>query len=81
MEDKLLVYRLKAGSEDALKRIYEKYENYLFAIAVNLLHDNAAADYKGAKLKTTATKKLYIETQPEFPEGLFDLDSLPKEFE
>ncbi len=44
MEDKLLVYRLKAGSEDALKRIYEKYENYLFTIAVNLLHDNAAAE-------------------------------------
>lgn len=44
MEDKLLIYRLKAGSPEAMKRIYEKYENYLFTIALNLLRNPAAAE-------------------------------------
>ncbi len=39
MEDKLLVFRCKQGSRDALRRIYEKYRDYLLILAVALSHD------------------------------------------
>jgi len=54
---------------------------YWYPKTIEVKQTGIRTDYKEAKLKTTATKKLYIETQPEFPEGLFDLDNLPKEFE
>ena len=39
MEDKLLVYRCKQGSRDALRRIYDKHRDYLLILAVALSHD------------------------------------------
>ena len=44
MEDKLLIWKLKHGSRDALCRIYEKYRDDLVRIAAGLLHDVAAAE-------------------------------------
>jgi hypothetical protein len=40
MEDKLLVFRCKRGSKEALSRIYEKYEKDLVLLAVALLNDS-----------------------------------------
>ena len=39
MEDRLLVLRCKQGSRDALRRIYEKYRDYLLILAIALSHD------------------------------------------
>lgn len=45
LEDKLLLLRFKYGSNDALRRVYEKYRVYLLRLAVALLHDvNVAED-------------------------------------
>src|SRR4030042_6191018 len=45
MEDKLLILRFKAGSTEALCRIYEKYEGIVRTVAAGLLNDvNAAQD-------------------------------------
>ena len=45
MEDRLLVLKCKQGSRDALRRIYEKYRDYLLILAVALSHDvNLAED-------------------------------------
>jgi hypothetical protein len=40
IEDELLKLRFKRGSEDALRRIYEKYLNYLLSVAMTELSDN-----------------------------------------
>ena len=39
MEDVLLVFRCKQGSTEALRRIYEKYRDYLLILAIALCHD------------------------------------------
>ena len=44
MEDKLLVFRCKRGSKDALGRIYEKYKTDLLVLAMALLNDTSAAE-------------------------------------
>jgi|WetSurMetagenome_2_1015567.scaffolds.fasta_scaffold83967_2 RNA polymerase sigma-70 factor, ECF subfamily len=44
IEDKLLLYRFKRGSPDALRRIYQKYEVYLLTIATALLNDRGSAE-------------------------------------
>ena len=45
IEDKILLWKFKHGSSDALSRIYEKYKSDLFSLANSLLHDlNAAED-------------------------------------
>ena len=44
LEDKLLIWKLKYGSRDALCRIYQKYRNDLFALAVALSNDKALAE-------------------------------------
>jgi len=44
LEDKMLVWKFKAGNKEAFHRIYNKYEIYLLTLAVNLLHDTAAAE-------------------------------------
>ncbi len=45
MQEKLLIWKFKCGSSDALCRIYEKYEDYMLTVAVSLLNDiNAAED-------------------------------------
>jgi RNA polymerase sigma factor (sigma-70 family) len=43
MEDELLKLRFKLGSEDALRRIYEKYLDYLLSVAMAFLNDAHAA--------------------------------------
>lgn len=45
MEDKLLIFRCKRGSTDAVRRIYEKYRDKLLILAIALLNDvNSAED-------------------------------------
>jgi RNA polymerase sigma factor (sigma-70 family) len=44
IEDELLKWRFKRGSKDALRRIYEKYLNYLLTLAMALLNDAAQAE-------------------------------------
>jgi len=45
LEDKLLAWQFRKGSRAALRRIYEKYYDYLLTVATALLHDvNAAED-------------------------------------
>jgi RNA polymerase sigma-70 factor (ECF subfamily) len=44
MKDRLLIWRFKCGSSDALCRIYEKYEDYMLTLAVSLLNDVSAAE-------------------------------------
>ena len=45
MEDRLLIWRFKRGSPDALRRIYEKYKNDLLKLAISLVSDvNTAED-------------------------------------
>jgi RNA polymerase sigma-70 factor (ECF subfamily) len=44
MEDKLLIWKFKHGSSDALCRIYVKYEDNMLTSAVSLLNDLSAAE-------------------------------------
>ena len=44
MEDRLLIWKLKKGSNEALCRIYEKYEEHLLASAISLLYDVGSAE-------------------------------------
>jgi len=44
MEDKLLIWRFKRGSGDALRRIYEKYVVYLVTLSTALLNDVSTAE-------------------------------------
>ena len=45
LEDKILAWQFKKCSRAALRRIYEKYYDYLLTVATALLHDvNAAED-------------------------------------
>ncbi len=44
LEDELLKLRFKAGSIDALQRIYEKYRDYLLTLAMALVNDTATAE-------------------------------------
>jgi len=44
MDDRRLLERLKRGDKDALRAIYEKYEETLTALAANLLSDPTLAE-------------------------------------
>jgi RNA polymerase sigma factor (sigma-70 family) len=44
MEDKLLVFRCRRGSKEALTQIYEKYKRDLLLLAVALLNDVSMAE-------------------------------------
>lgn len=44
MEDKLLVYRCKRGSQEALTRVYHKYKADLLLLAMALLNDRTACE-------------------------------------
>ena len=44
IEDELLKLRFKHGSQEALRRIYEKYLNYLLTLAMALLHNASDAE-------------------------------------
>lgn len=43
-QDKQLLKRMRCGDKDALRRIYEKYRDDLFTVAVSLLHDVDASE-------------------------------------
>ncbi len=45
LEDRVLIWKFKCGSNEALCRIYRKYGDYLLALAAALLQDvNTAED-------------------------------------
>ena len=44
LEDKLLLWKFKRGSSEALERIYDKYETYLITVATALLNNRHAAE-------------------------------------
>lgn len=44
LEDKLLIFRLKQGDEQALRQIYEKYKDTLLTVATSLLRDASEAE-------------------------------------
>lgn len=44
VEDELLKLRFKFGSEDALRRIYEKYLNHMLSVAMAFLNDAHASE-------------------------------------
>ncbi|UCG58721.1 MAG: sigma-70 family RNA polymerase sigma factor, partial [Phycisphaerales bacterium] len=44
LEDKLLVWKFKRGSREALRLIYEKYERDLLTLAANLLDNCSDAE-------------------------------------
>lgn len=45
MEDRILLWKFKRGSQDALRRVYEKYRDDLLKLAVSLITDvNTAED-------------------------------------
>lgn len=44
LEDKLLIWKLKRGSRDALRRVYEKYKDDLRTIAGSMLRDTQAGE-------------------------------------
>ena len=73
IEDKLLIWKFKSGSNEALCRIYQKYGDYLLALAAALLKDvNAAEDVlhdvfcrfieSREKLKLAGSLKSYLGT-------------------
>ena len=44
IEDRLLIFRCKRGSTDALRRIYQKYKDDLLVLAAAILNDTAYAE-------------------------------------
>jgi RNA polymerase sigma-70 factor (ECF subfamily) len=44
LEDKLLVLKCRRGSRDAMRRIYEKYKDYLLTLAKGLSNEQQAAE-------------------------------------
>lgn len=73
LEDKLLLWKFKHGSSEALDRIYDKYETYLITVATALLNDTHAAEdvlhdffvsfVKSAdKIKLSGNLKAYLAT-------------------
>ena len=73
MEDRLLIWKLKLGSRDALRRIYEKYAGFLLTLATALLNDvNSAEDVvhdffvsfaqSSEKLRLNGSFKWYLAT-------------------
>ena len=44
LEDKLLVFKCRRGSKDAMCRIYEKYKDFLLTLAKGLLNNQEAAE-------------------------------------
>ena len=73
IEDKLLIWRFKRGSSDALSRIYKKYKDNLLRLAFALLNDTSAAEdivhdcfvsfaQSTEKLKLNGSLKSYLAT-------------------
>jgi len=73
IEDKLLIWRFKRGSTEALCRIYNKYKDNLLRLATALLNDTTAAEdivhdffvsfaQSPEKLKLNGSLKSYLAT-------------------
>lgn len=73
IEDELLKLRFKAGSTDALQRIYVKYRDYLLTLAMALLNDGATAEdvvhdvfvsfaLSGARFRLRGSLRAYLAT-------------------
>ena len=73
IEDKLLVWKFKSGSNDALCRIYEKYKDNLLRLASGLLNDRISAEdivhdcfvsfaQSADRLKLSGNLKSYLST-------------------
>jgi len=73
IEDKLLIWKFKHGSSDALCRIYRKYKDNLLRLASALLNDTIAAEdivhdfsvdfaQSAEKLKLNGNLKSYLAT-------------------
>ena len=71
LEDKLLLWKFKHGSSEALERIYAKYETYLITVATALLNNTHAAEdvlhdfflwfvNSAEKVKLTGNLKAYL---------------------
>jgi len=44
LEDRLLLWKIKSGDRDALRRLYEKYKDNLRTLAGAMLHDSQAGE-------------------------------------
>ena len=44
LDEKRLIWELKQGSNEALRRIYMEYKDNLLTIAASMLHDKCAAE-------------------------------------
>ena len=73
IEDRLLLWKFKLGSKDALRRIYEKYAGFLLTLATALLNDKSKAEdvvhdffvsfaQSGEKLRLNGSFKWYLAT-------------------
>ncbi|HNS19199.1 MAG TPA: sigma-70 family RNA polymerase sigma factor [Sedimentisphaerales bacterium] len=73
MEDRLLIWRFKRGSQDALRRIYEKYRLDLLKLAVSLAGEVHTAEdvvqdvfvsfaQTGSRIRPTGDLKKYLVT-------------------
>ena len=73
LEDRLLIWKFKHGSDDALRRMYEKYKNDLLALAVSLSNDAILSEdvvhdvfvsiaQMGARLELRGSLKSYLLT-------------------
>jgi len=73
IEDRLLIWKFKLGSKDALRRIYEKYSGFLLTLAIALLNDVGKAEdvvhdffvsfaQSGKKLQLNGSFKWYLAT-------------------
>jgi RNA polymerase sigma factor (sigma-70 family) len=73
VEDKILIWRFKRGSKEALQRIYEKYVIYLVTLATALLNDVSTAEdivhdvfvsfaKSGDRLRLEGSLKAYLAT-------------------
>jgi RNA polymerase sigma-70 factor (ECF subfamily) len=73
LEDKMLLWKFRRGSTDALRRIYDKYKNDLLGLAIALSHDRTAAEdalqdvfcslaQRGDKLRLKTSLKSYLST-------------------
>jgi RNA polymerase sigma factor (sigma-70 family) len=71
IEDRLLIWKFKRGSTEALCRIYEKYKNDMLKLSVALINDVTAAEdivqdvflsfaRSAAKIKTHGNLKQYF---------------------
>jgi len=73
VEDKLLIWKFKRGSQEALQKLYEKYKNDLLKLAIALVNDtNAAEDIvqdvfvrfaqSAARIRLAGNLKTYLAT-------------------